>query len=290
MDSNENNYKNNLCVCKGIRSCSKCETTFNCRLKQKTICETNDVKTFIYCNKCGDKAFSHQFSDHFLHSDLTSINSKDYILIDGLFLLEEVITEKEEKELIKKIDSIDWINSQSGRRKQDFGPKVNFKRQKLKYNEFFGLPQFDKQLLNKIKQQISNECLNDFIEVEVCHLEYNPENGSSIDPHFDDFWLWGERLVTVNLLSKTILTLILPQNSDTKVDEQIYVHLPQRSLVVLSGDSRYKYQHAIQRQHINARRIAITYRELTQQFLPKGSLYDSYGKEILIRANNELKF
>lgn len=50
--------------------------------------------------------------------------------------------------------------------------------------------------------------LSDFDPVELCNLEYTPERGSSIDAHVDDFWLWGERLVTVNLNSTTVLTLV----------------------------------------------------------------------------------
>jgi len=292
MDSNEKIEKNKFCVCKGIRTCLICEKTLNHKLIDNLSVEDNGSNIFIYCNKCGDKAFLQQFSDHSLHSDLTLVNktdNKNFISIDGLFLKEEVITKEEEIELVQKIDSINWTDSQSGRRKQDFGPKVNFKKQKLKFDQFFGLPQFDRKLLSKIKAQLNHKCLTDFTEVEVCHLEYKPESGSSIDSHFDDFWLWGERLVTVNLLSTTILTLTLPRNNNNSfVDQQIHVYLPERSLVVLSGDSRYKYEHAIQRQHINHRRIAITYRELTPQFLPEGPLYHSIGKEILMRANQEL--
>ncbi len=29
--------------------------------------------------------------------------------------------------------------------------------------------------------------------VEQCSIEYTPETGSSIDPHIDDCWIWGER-------------------------------------------------------------------------------------------------
>lgn len=289
MNSNKiQKSEQNICVCQGIRSCLLCEKNVYHKQLVKTRLSPF-LKTYIFCNKCENKAFLEQFNDHCLHLDLIkSNNNNSFISIDGIFVAEEIITEEDEKELISKIDSIDWINSQSGRRKQDFGPKVNFKKQKIKLNQFLGLPKFDKQLLNRIITKLNNKCLNDFIAVEVCHLEYNPQNGSAIDLHFDDFWLWGERLVTINLLSTTILTLVLPQINDREADEQIHVYLPQRSLVILSGDSRYKYQHSIQRQHIKDRRIAITYRELTKQFLPEGHLHESVGKEILIRSNNEI--
>ena len=53
--------------------------------------------------------------------------------------------------------------------------------------------------------------LSDFEAVEQCHLDYNVSRGSHIDMHFDDFWLWGDRLVTLNLLSHSIISLTHPQ-------------------------------------------------------------------------------
>jgi hypothetical protein len=67
-------------------------------------------------------------------------------------------------------------------------------------------------------------------------------------------------LITINLLSNTILTLI-PNDSSRKIN--VYIPLPRRWLMVLYGDARYEYKHAIQRQHIHQRRVAVTFRELT---------------------------
>uniref|UniRef100_K7F0I8 Alpha-ketoglutarate-dependent dioxygenase AlkB-like domain-containing protein n=1 Tax=Pelodiscus sinensis TaxID=13735 RepID=K7F0I8_PELSI len=53
----------------------------------------------------------------------------------------------------------------------------------------------------------AHSALEDFFPVEQCNLDYLPERGSAIDPHFDDWWLWGERLVSLNLLSKTVLSM-----------------------------------------------------------------------------------
>lgn len=53
----------------------------------------------------------------------------------------------------------------------------------------------------------------DFFPVELCNLEYVPERGSAIVPHLDDSWLWGERLVLLNLESETKMTFTLPSTS-----------------------------------------------------------------------------
>lgn len=46
-----------------------------------------------------------------------------------------------------------------------------------------------------------------YFTVEQCSLEYEASKGASIDRHIDDCWVWGERIVTVNLLSDSVLTM-----------------------------------------------------------------------------------
>lgn len=142
---------------------------------------------------------------------------------------------------------------------QDYGPKVNFKKKKLKSNNFTGLPSCGKLVYDRMKAL--NE-LNNFFPVELCNLEYTPERGSAIDPHFDDFWLWGERLVTLNLLSETVLCF----TRDEKPEVEIDVRLAQRSLIVVSGEARNDWKHGIPRDKISSRRLAMTFRELTEEF------------------------
>lgn len=159
---------------------------------------------------------------------------------------------------------------------QDFGPQVNFKKRKLKLNNFTGLPEFSKTLVERMWTLVP--ALRDFQPVELCNLEYIPERGSSIDPHFDDFWVWGERLVTLNLLSGSILTF-----SNDGDDIEVAVPMPRRSLIIVKGEARYKWKHAIKRQNIVSRRIAITLRELTEEFCEGGKSF-SVGEELIKRA------
>ncbi|XP_062448723.1 alpha-ketoglutarate-dependent dioxygenase alkB homolog 4 isoform X2 [Rhea pennata] len=237
----------------------------------------------------------------------------------GVFLTEEFISEDEESEIVELMDQDDWKPSQSGRKKQDYGPKVNFKKQRLKAGSFIGLPSFSKKIVTQMKDY---SVLNGFLPVEQCNLDYMPERGSAIDPHFDDWWLWGERLVSLNLLSKTVLSMscdseesipLLPSFSKEKKsspsgylaqtsacknsDKQrisctssprlvpskevtVAIQLPRRSLVVLYGDARYKWKHAIYRKHIEHRRICVTFRELSAEF-SVGGRHEELGKELL---------
>ena len=156
---------------------------------------------------------------------------------------------------------------------QDYGPKVNFKKKKLNLAGFSGLPAFSKFMVERLQQHLS---LKDFIPVELCNLEYIPERGSAIDPHFDDFWLWGERLVTVNLLSDAVLTMTTDSMPGLEVD----VPLPARALIIVTGPSRYKWKHGIKRSNIRFRRLAMTFRELAPEFFPGGAS-DTVGKQLL---------
>ena len=165
---------------------------------------------------------------------------------------------------------------------------MNFKRQKVKLGSFNGLPPFSGQLVRRMHCEV--EELRDFIPVELCNLDYSPERGSAIDPHKDNEWIWGERLVTLNLLSHTYLSFSPHSSSAEPRREplisdlpapaalQICIPLPQRSLVVIKGASRHQWQHSIHRQQIVSRRIATTLRELTAEFMPGGKLYDGTGK------------
>jgi len=205
------------------------------------------------------------------------IYSTMYVILynTGVYVETNFISEEEENLLCQGIDQIPWVDSQSGRRKQDFGPKVNFKKKKIRIDTFQGFPAFSRFIIDRMK---SVDKLADFLAVEMCNLEYVPSRGSAIDPHFDDFWLWGERLVTVNLLSHTCYTL---SQKDSNV--KVLVSLPRRCLCVLAADARYKWMHAIERHHVTSRRLGINIRELTEEFLENGSSWP-VGNELLDKA------
>ncbi|KFQ42379.1 Alpha-ketoglutarate-dependent dioxygenase alkB 4, partial [Nestor notabilis] len=216
----------------------------------------------------------------------------------GVFLMEEFISEDEESEIVELMDRDDWKPSQSGRKKQDYGPKVNFKKQRLKAGSFTGLPRFSKKI---VAQMEACSVLGGFLPVEQCNLDYMPERGSAIDPHFDDWWLWGERLVSLNLLSDTVLSMscdskdniqLLPTSSGEgpsctlsprlvpSREVAVAIPLPRRCLVVLYGEARYRWKHAIHRRHIQRRRVCVTFRELSEEF-STGGRHQELGKELL---------
>jgi len=252
MDSSDVNEK--VCACKGIRTCLVCET----KASEITLdMSTKDTDIFNFCDRCGDSAYKDTApSDHPNHMG-------EKLNFPGIVIVRNFINDKEEQEIANEIDKTTWVESQSGRKKQDYGPKVNFKRKKLKPTGFSGLPNFSKFLYERM---MTLPVMEGFLPVELCNLDYHPSRGSQIVPHFDDFWVWGDRLVTINLLSDTILTM----TCDERPGLEVLVPMPARSLIVVHGEARTIWKHAVKRSDICSRRLAITFRELTPEFLPGG--------------------
>lgn len=215
-------------------------------------------------------------------------------------LVEEFLNEDESRHLLQDVDvNLGWDASQSGRRKKNFGPKVNFKKKKLSLGQFKGFP----SVTGFVRERLKNiSILEDFQTVEECFLEYDSSRGSHIDPHIDDCWIWGERIVTINIDGCSVLTLrkhiptyaqqynldlideyknklLGPLKEDIDDNAVIRIPMPARSILVLYGPPRYQYEHAVLREDINSRRVAIAYREFTIPYL-KGNNKFQEAEEI----------
>lgn len=148
--------------------------------------------------------------------------------------------------------------------------------------------------------------LKNYFTIEQCSLEYNPVLGASIDPHVDDCWIWGERIVTLSLLADSVLTLtphrikytnqynidFIPNssylpvvNSDNYQVDVVRILMPRRSLLVLYGKPRYLWEHCVLREDIQKRRVCIAYREFTPPYLEGGKKFYE-GGDILQKAKH----
>ncbi|XP_028341487.1 alpha-ketoglutarate-dependent dioxygenase alkB homolog 4 isoform X2 [Physeter macrocephalus] len=258
------------CGCKGIRTCLICER-----------------------RRGGDPPWQHppQKTHRFIYYADTGwavgAEESDFegwaFPFPGVTLIEDFVTPAEEAEM-------------------DYGPKVNFRKQKLKTAGFRGLPSFSREVVRRMGLY---PVLEDFQPVEQCNLDYCPERGSAIDPHLDDTWLWGERLVSLNLLSPTVLSMtreapgslllcLAPSGFPQAPAEgatapgrsvpcravEVAVPLPRRALLVLARAARRQWKHAIHRGHIGARRVSATFRELSAEFGPSGRQRE-LGQELL---------
>jgi len=78
-------------------------------------------------------------------------------------------------------------------------------------------------------------------------LEYREEHGACIAPHFDDFWLWGERIIGLNLLNHTRMTFSrkLALEDGRKLILEIEVPIKAGDAYLMTGKSRTLWQHGI---------------------------------------------
>lgn len=242
--------------------------------------------------------------------DISSIDpTADFstgIEFPGIYIQLNFLSEAECQEVMKSIDEMPWDTSQSGRRKQNFGPKTNFKKRKLKVGPFRGYPKFSQFIQERLQ---TVPLLAGYQTIEQCSLEYPPERGASIEPHIDDCWVWGERVVTVNCLGDSVLTFTRYKGDKSKYnldcvdtykdqlipakltldskplpeDVVIRVPMPQGSLIIMYGEPRYNWEHCVLREDIRDRRVCIAYREFTPNYLPDGVDYHQ-AKEVLEKA------
>lgn len=296
------------CGCKGCRTCLLCEKTYNITLKQPILnCENG---SYIYCPMC-EKAWPGWNVNDNLHPH----HKGQFIEFPGIYIHFNFLSPIEEVQLIERVDLLPWDLSQSGRRKQNFGPKCNFKGRKIR-GGFNGFPKSTKFIQDRFK---SVPIMKGFQTVEQCSLEYDPIRGASIDPHIDDCWIWGERIVTVNLLSDSLLTMtcnnkhnkynlecvksyptVLKQDGKYNTNYDCYklryldcdrspivrIPMPKRSLLIMYGSARYDWEHQVLREDISSRRVCIAYREFTPPYLENGTNY----KEVKEISQNALKF
>ena len=307
------------CGCKGYNSCLVCEAQHGIVNEEagRHMMERFDKKA-VYCIDC-DRIFSGKWHDVscFGRGDHDGATGCEF---EGVLVLRDFVTEAEESQLMAGLDDMDWDASQSGRRKQNFGPRANFKKRKAKVGQHFhGFPKCTEFVQQRFR---TVPVLEGYQTVEQCSIEYRPETGARIDPHIDDCWIWGERIVQLHMLSDSVLTLFPYTGSNTKYnladvegyprvvgnerqvafnpfasktdskpyefkprveDAVVRIPLPRRSLLVMYGEARYQWEHCILRSDVSARRAIIAYRELTPPYLPGGS-ENPTGAEIINEA------
>ncbi|XP_035908515.1 alpha-ketoglutarate-dependent dioxygenase alkB homolog 4 [Anopheles stephensi] len=296
------------CGCKGRRTCLSCEAEFGIeRSDFYTIFQNSD--SYVFCPLC-NKIYPGWDWRKVLaeHADTPQHGGVQGETYPGVYIDLDFLSTDEEVELLHGLDELPWDVSQSGRRKQNFGPKTNFKKTRLRVAQFAGFPRVSEFVQRRFERV---PLLATFQTIEQCSLEYAPERGASIDPHIDDCWIWGERIVTVNMLSDSVLTMSPYRCVDGKskynlhfldqyrkdllgelMDEKamlrfehciVRIPMPRRSLLVLYGSPRYQWEHSVLREDITDRRVCLAYREFTPMYLQGGSEF-SQSEGIFERA------
>ncbi|XP_030556114.1 alpha-ketoglutarate-dependent dioxygenase alkB homolog 4 [Drosophila novamexicana] len=276
------------CGCKGVRTCLTCEQDYQID-KPSLQQQLQQLESWSYCAQCerlyagwDTQAVQAAHPDH---------NLAESLPLPGILVQEQFLTSAEGAQLMSDLDALPWAISQSGRRKQNYGPKTNFKKRRLQLGAFEGFPADTRFVQQRFE---SVPLLRNFQTIEQCSLEYDPSKGASIDPHVDDCWIWGERVVTVNCLGDAVLTLNLyeeqqankynldlvqqykaqllapllsPDQLAAYKGKVLRIPMPNLSLIVLYGPARYQFEHAVLREDVDERRVCIAYREFTPMYI-----------------------
>lgn len=258
-----------LCSCYGVRSCAFCRdpAVREAHAMYPIRPEVSTASGVLCLEAEGGPTV--RFSDgRVLHANELPVP------FTGFELLHDAIIDSEaETTLLSEIGAWPWQPSQSGRLKQDFGPRANFKRRQVKIpDDWHGLPRYAHGILKQLRIRCST--LDGFEVAECLALRYDSDRGANHALHTDDRWLWGDRIVGVSLRSSSAFTFYEPSSQLC-----LRVPLPQRSAYVLSGMVRSEWQHGILAEDIQDVRIVLTFRELTTELIST-----DVGQTILERA------
>ncbi|KAL6069745.1 Alpha-ketoglutarate-dependent dioxygenase AlkB [Balamuthia mandrillaris] len=151
----------------------------------------------------------------------------------GLKYYPNFLSKEEEAFLLQKIDEQPWL-SDLRRRVQHYGYKYDYTKKKLDKSAHLGpLPSFCKDIVERL---LSRGILSQAPD-QVIVNEYLP--GQGINPHIDKPELFHDGIVSVSLGSSCVMEF---KNS---AGQKRPMALDQRSLVLLTGPSRYEWTHSI---------------------------------------------
>lgn len=180
--------------------------------------------------------------------------------IPGLAHVSEYITPQEEAELIRTINAQPWI-TELKRRVQHYGYRYDYKARSVTPESYLGaLPEWLSQYANRL-------CADSFFPIppdQVIVNEYEP--GQGIAPHVDCIPCFTNTIASLSLGSTCLIEF-----THGETGRKIPLLLEPCSLVVLSGDARYRWQHSIphrktDRRHgaifPRSRRLSLTFRKV----------------------------
>ena len=169
-------------------------------------------------------------------------------VIDGLKIINNFITEEEEKYLLDNINKSKW-DTRLCRRTQHYGYEYDYKRYDCSKTD--KIPEWCDFMINRIKKEFNN------IPDQIIINEYVP--GQGISPH-TDAKIFGEYIFSLSLGSD------INMNFTNKTDNIEY-KLNTRSLLSMRSDARHIWKHSItQRMSDNGikrkTRISLTFRSI----------------------------
>jgi alkylated DNA repair dioxygenase AlkB len=179
---------------------------------------------------------------------------------EGLTYLENYISEDEADRLVQKIDAAPW-RADLKRRVQHYGYRYDYKARQARREDYLGLLP---ELFQQLAERLTIEGYFQAVPDQVIVNEYQP--GQGISAHIDCQPCFGETIASLSLLSACVMRFASQTPS-----QQMELHLQPASLLVLKGDARHLWTHAIPprktdvfegQKHMRSRRISLTFRTM----------------------------
>lgn len=180
--------------------------------------------------------------------------------IPGLTYLPDFIDAQAEADLIRTIDAQPWI-TELRRRVQHYGYRYDYKARSVAPESYLGaLPEWLSQYAGQLRVSGAFPALPDQVIVN----EYRP--GQGIAPHIDCVPCFTDTIASLSLGSPCVMEF-----TNIETQGKIPVLLETRSLVILSADARYRWQHSIAHRKTDrhnghalsrGRRLSLTFRKV----------------------------
>lgn len=185
--------------------------------------------------------------------------NRQAVVPQGLIIIPNFITPRDETALLAAIDSAPWDSSMN-RRVQHYGWRYDYKSRKIDRSAFLGpLPKWADLLAKKLHKEKFLKELPDQVIVN----EYIENQG--ISKHIDCIPCFRGAVVTISLLESW--EMIFSRKPQPNTEEKYRVVLERRCAAILAGEARKNWYHEIPKRWKEAgipreRRISITFRKV----------------------------
>jgi alkylated DNA repair dioxygenase AlkB len=181
--------------------------------------------------------------------------------VNGLRFMDNYISATEHEQIVHAIDNEPWLDDLK-RRVQHYGFKYNYKSRSIDHNMYIGaLPAWSHQLCRRL---VDDRLIN-YSPDQIIVNEYLP--GQGIANHIDCEPCFNDTIISLSLISSCVMDIINKDYPSRRVE----MLLPPGSLVVLSGEARYRWTHGIAGRRVDEfngqrivreRRISLTFRKV----------------------------
>jgi len=261
------------CACSGVRWCAACREP--ALRAQRGMRPPVEMPGFLRARDIGAGAAPD--GSHVYLFDASQQAAPGCPGFTGLVVWPDFVSEAEAEALIADIESRPFSPAQSGKAKQHFGPRMNFRRRRMTARGFEGLPRFARELEARVRERASEggagggraipglaAALDAYATTDAFVLRYDALQRSNLDPHVDDPFAYGELILDLSLESDGWLTFLDadPQCGVERAFVCVRARLPARSMALLFGAARYDWWHGVRALDVDGRRTSITLRTL----------------------------